>query len=99
MEIKRFNICSPETYVNKDKEEKTMWHRVGRMTEFIKENGAVNRMIEIPAIGLKAQVFPEKEREDRKPSEKKVSEEKGEEQTEELGSLEEDIRPEDLPFN
>lgn len=55
--IKKFNISRPKKYF-KDNVEKTMWQNVGVMTEFIKDNGEISRKIEIPAIGLDAQVFP-----------------------------------------
>lgn len=57
MEIKKFNISKPEKYM-KENEEKTMWQNVGVYTEFHKDDGTVNRIIEIPTISLKASVFP-----------------------------------------
>jgi sortase (surface protein transpeptidase) len=53
--MKKYNISKPEKYL-KDGEEKTYWANVGTMTEFEKE-GKVSRIIEIPAIGLKANIF------------------------------------------
>lgn len=55
--VKKYNISKPEKYI-KNGVEKTMWHNVGTMTEFIKDDNSVSRIIEIPAIGLKASVFP-----------------------------------------
>jgi hypothetical protein len=54
--MKKFNISKPEKYV-KDGQEKTYWANVGTMTEFTKQDGSVSRIVEIPAIGLKANVF------------------------------------------
>lgn len=54
--VTKYNIAKPEKYV-KDGEEKTYWANVGTMTEFEKD-GKVSRIIEIPAIGLKANIFP-----------------------------------------
>jgi hypothetical protein len=54
--MEKFNIAKPEKYI-KDGVEKTYWANVGTMTEFTKD-GKVSRIIDIPAIGLKANVFP-----------------------------------------
>lgn len=42
----------------KDSVEKTYWANVGTMTVFQKDDGSVSRIMEIPAIGLKANIFP-----------------------------------------
>jgi hypothetical protein len=65
MEIKKFNISKPEKYTDRSGNEKTSWQLVGYMTEFHKDGGEINRIIEIPAIGLKANVFPQKDRDER----------------------------------
>lgn len=54
--IKKYNISKPEKYM-KDGQEKTVWHNIGTMTEFSKQDGSTSRIIEIPAIGLKANLF------------------------------------------
>jgi hypothetical protein len=54
--VKKYNVSKPEKYV-KGGEEKTYWTNVGTMTEFEKD-GKVSRILEIPAIGLKANIFP-----------------------------------------
>jgi len=64
--VTKFNIAKPEKYM-KDNEEKTYWANVGTMTEFEKD-GKVSRIIEIPAIGLKANVFPMDKDKDKKDS-------------------------------
>lgn len=66
MKITKYNISKPEKYTGKDGQEKTQWHHIGTMTEFQKDNGSVNRMIEIPALSLKASVFEQKAKEDNK---------------------------------
>lgn len=53
--ITKYNLSKPEKYI-KDGEEKTFWSNVGTLTEFDKD-GKVSRVVEIPAIGLKAQAF------------------------------------------
>ena len=60
--MRKYNICKPEKYLGKDGVERTMWHSLGTMTEFDKQDGSISRIIEIPAISLKANVFPFKER-------------------------------------
>lgn len=54
--MKKYNISKPEKYM-KDGVEKTYWTNVGTMTDFMKEDGSISRIIEIPAIGLKANIF------------------------------------------
>lgn len=56
--IKKYNITKPKKYTDKSGAEKTIWNQVGVMTEFYKDDGTVSRIIEIPAIGLQANVFP-----------------------------------------
>jgi hypothetical protein len=42
--------------------EKTQWNNCGIMTEFLNDDGSVkSRIIEIPAIGLEASIFPFKD--------------------------------------
>lgn len=55
--IKKYNLAKPEKYIGKDNQEKTMWHNCGTLTEFHKQDGTISRIVEIPAIGLKANVF------------------------------------------
>lgn len=55
--MKKYNISKPTKYT-KNGQEKTYWANVGTMTEFEKPDGSVSRIIEIPAIGLSASVFP-----------------------------------------
>lgn len=58
MKIIRFNISKPKKYEAKDGSEKTQWNNIGTITEFHKDDGSVGRIIEIPAIGLEANIFP-----------------------------------------
>lgn len=91
MQIKRFNISKPRKYTGKDGQEKTQWNNIGTITEFHKEDGKISTIIEIPAIGLEASIFP---------IEPKVEEPKQEEKVEE-GAIEypkEDSNPNDIPF-
>ena len=60
--IKKFNVSKPQTYL-KDGVEKTYWSTIGVYTEFEKQDGSVSRIVEIPAIGLKASVFLQEPRE------------------------------------
>lgn len=59
--MKKYNIAKPIEYT-KDGEVKTYWANVGTMTEFQKEGGNVSRIIEIPAIGLKANIFEQNDK-------------------------------------
>ena len=57
MSIIKYNISKPKKYTSNGAE-KTFWQNIGTMTEFHKEDGNVSRIIEIPAIGLEANIFP-----------------------------------------
>lgn len=85
---KRFNIAKAEKYT-KDGKENTAWRTVGTLIEFVKQDGSVSRIIEIPAIGLKANVFEEKPRGERNPN--KVDALAPDERSQE-------VDPNDLPF-
>lgn len=56
--MQKYNVSKPEKYIGKDGVEKTFWANVGTMTEFNKPDGSISRILEIPAIGLKANIFP-----------------------------------------
>jgi hypothetical protein len=66
MKYKNFDICKPIKYDTNNGDQKTFWANVGKYTEFTKEDGSVNRVIEIYAIGLKAQIFEQKPKNDSK---------------------------------
>ena len=55
--MEKFNIAKSKKY-EKDGVEKTYWANVGTMTVFTKKDGTKSTIIEIPAIGLEANVFP-----------------------------------------
>ena len=55
--MKKYNIAVPQKYT-KEGVEKTYWANVGTFTEFEKQDGTISRLVEIPAIGLKANAFP-----------------------------------------
>ena len=58
MKVLKFNVSKPKKYQDKDGNEKTQWNNIGYITEFHKDDGTVSRIIEIPAIGLDANIFP-----------------------------------------
>lgn len=58
MKIVKFNISKPKKYNDKSGNEKTQWNNIGTITEFHKDDGSVGRIIEIPSIGLDANIFP-----------------------------------------
>lgn len=99
--MKKFNISKPEKYV-KDGVEKTYWNNVGTMTEFQKQDGTISRIIEIPAIGLKASVFEQQAREDRPAHQSTYTDtapaRPAPAQEETIDYPAEDINPEDIPF-
>ncbi len=97
MNIKRYNLSKPEEITSRDGSKKTIWHNVGTLTRFIKDDGKVSETVDIPSIGLKAQVFEivEKTPSQNQPrpfqNESSVS-------TDEVKYPEEKINPEDIPF-
>ena len=65
--MKKLNIAKPEKYT-KDGVEKTYWANVGTITIFDKEDGSQSYIVEIPAIGLKANAFPIERKEETRPA-------------------------------
>lgn len=65
--MKKLNIAKPEKYT-KDGVEKTYWANVGTITIFDKEDGSKSYIVEIPAIGLKANAFPVEKKEESRPA-------------------------------
>lgn len=63
--MKKYNISRPRKETDKNGNEKTYWDNVGIMLEFEKQDGSVSRIIKIPAIGLEANVFEERDRDTR----------------------------------
>lgn len=57
MQVKKFNISKPKKYTVNGVE-KNQWNTVGTLTEFYKQDGTISRILEIPAIGLEASIFP-----------------------------------------
>lgn len=65
MKVLKFNISKPKKYTDRNQQEKTQWNQIGVITEFHKDDGSVNRILEIPAIGLEANIFPFEKKEDK----------------------------------
>ena len=74
MKITKFNISKPKKYTDRNGNEKTQWNQIGTMTVFQKDDGKINRIIEIPAIGLEASIF-EQTKKDEAPRQESVNEE------------------------
>ena len=94
--MEKFNISKPEKYI-KDGVEKTFWHNIGTLKVFKKQDGTKSTIIEIPAIGLKANVFPATQKttspQTTAPAKKEVHV-----NSDNIEYPEEDINPEDIPF-
>ena len=86
--MKKYNISKPTVYTDREGNERTFWQSVGTMIEFEKGDGSISRIIEIPAIGLKANVFPMRIKE------KITTEVKPKPAEDDLP----EINPDDLPF-
>lgn len=96
MKVIKFNLSKAgRKYQGNDGQEKTQWDNVGTLTEFHKDDGTINKVVEIPAIGLTANVFAIKPKTEQgqKPVEKKEADVQLNEEY-----PEEDINPEDIPF-
>jgi len=104
MKVIKYNISKAgRKYQGNDGQEKTVWDNVGIMTEFHKDGGNISRIIEIPAIGLNASLFPiDTEKKSTKYEPKKV-EPRQDLDTEfpdedKFEYPEQEIDPEDIPF-
>ena len=102
MQVKKFNISKPRKYTDNQGVEKTQWNNIGTITEFHKEDGSVGRIIEIPAIGLEANIFPFQEKE---PAPKQSTQDQnqgrddvGYQNSQKENYPAEDINPADIPF-
>lgn len=99
--MKKYNLSKPEKYMSNGVE-KTAWKIVGEMIEFEKQDGTISRIIDIPAIGLKANVF---EQGSRNVNPSPVELKKTPEQVEIMDTSEkvveypeEEINPQNIPF-
>lgn len=102
MKVTKFNISKAgRKYQDNDGKEKTIWNNIGTMTVFEKDDGSINRIIEIPAIGLEANVFPimpkTAQNGENTPKTTQSSTHTPKEQLD-VEYPEEDINPEDIPF-
>ena len=99
MQIKKYNIAKPQPYKTRDGEEKTFWVNVGTITEFYKDDGSVSRMVEIPAIGLKANAFPADKKENNNGNYQQNNQQRNENYDDNVIEYpEEDIDVSDIPF-
>lgn len=103
--MKRYNISKPEKYLDKaTNAEKTAWKNVGTMVEFTRDDGSVSRIIEIPAISLKANVFEQQDPADQTPRQprstgKPAAVPAGKPRdNDQIEYPTEDINPDDIPF-
>ena len=99
--IKKYNLSKPEKYMSNGVE-KTFWANVGTMTEFEKQDGSVSRIVEIPAIGLKASVFLQEPKQNAPQRPQAQPETIKAQAPVPLNGVEypdEDINPDDIPFN
>lgn len=94
MNIKRYNISKPEKYTSGN-EEKTRWNNIGTITEFHKDDNSISRIIEIPAISLKANVFEQTNTDSKRPASQSTP---IEEESQEIEYPDEEINLEDIPF-
>ena len=100
--IVKYNISkSGRKYQDQNGNEKTVWNNIGTLTEFHKDDGSINRMIEIPAIGLEANVFliePKMPQNSEKTQKMTHSSTPNQKEQLDVEYPDEDISPEDIPF-
>lgn len=89
--IKKYNLAKPEKYTAKDGSEKTIWHNIGTITEFTKDDRKTSRILEIPAIGLKANIFQVENK-------NKTAEKNAEKEYQGYSDKKEEIGAEEIPF-
>ena len=88
MRVQKFRISKPKEYTHNG-EQKTFWQNVGEITKFINDDGSTKGMkLEIYAIGLVAQVFPQEDRKENNQGQAPAPAE----------SSAEEINPKDIPF-
>jgi len=95
--MEKFNISKPKKYIDKNGVEKTYWNNIGTYTEFTKNDGSISRIIEIPAIGLEANIFPITPRNEVVVEAEEIKPAQGRVPTS-IEYPEEEIDPEDIPF-
>lgn len=95
MQIKKYNVSKPKKYTDKEGVEKTQWNNIGVMTEFHKPDGSVSRIIDIPAIGLEANIFPFQDKKSQPNTENSAPQQQ--EKHEDYG-MNDDVNPDDIPF-
>lgn len=105
MKVTKFNISKPKKYTDRDGNEKTQWNNIGFMTVFKKDDGSVSRILEIPAIGLEANIFPiepkengGQQRSQQRPQQTRQQIQKVQEDYDSIEYPEDDINPDDIPF-
>lgn len=105
MQTKKYNIVNPKPYGEADQNgrQKTFWANVGTMTEFHKEDGTVNRIIEMNDNNVQYQVFAVEPRENQGQANQGSTGNSRPAQNNSSTSApidypESDINPEDIPF-
>ena len=101
MKIRKFNIVNPKKYGQEDSDgkQKTFWANVGTLTEFHKEDGTVNRIIEMNDSNVQFQVFENEPKENQDGGNRQ--QEKPAVRQRDNSPIEypsEDINPSDIPF-
>lgn len=98
--MEKFDLKVAKKYT-KDGFEKTFWQTVGSKIIFTKKDGTKTEIVEIPAIGLKASVFPayvKQEKQEYRQEVQKPKEQGPVPMPEGVDYPEEDINPDDIPF-
>lgn len=45
--MKKYNVSKPKKIIGANGETKTIWRTVGEMTEFVKQDGSISRILEM----------------------------------------------------
>ena|SRR3990172_107438 len=100
VKVSKFNISKPKKYLDKQGQERTQWNQIGKMTVFQKDDGTVSRIMEIPAIGLEANIFPFEPKKTDGSTPQRVSQavQAPADESEYQNSGSDDVKVEDIPF-
>lgn len=98
--MKIYNLSKPRKYTDGQGNEKTAWDNVGQMLEWTKQDGTISRVVKIPAIGLEAQVYEQKPKDQPQQTRPAPAQTSQPTQTPPPQDYptEENINPDDIPF-
>lgn len=99
VKVIKYNISKAgRVYQDKNGVERKVWDNVGTLTEFLKDDGSISRVIEIPAIGLTANAYAIEQKPSQPNKQPSAKSNEVHVSSEGIEYPSEDIDPEDIPF-